>query len=292
MSHVTSLIDEVLTGRVLSPSDDAAFRTHLRGCAACRDHYDRSLGVLRLARGGVDAIAPGEAERLEVRAVRLAKPVPATPMFPWKLAFAGAALAATLVITVLAWPRTPVGTVLAAGPTFKLDGVLAAKDAVILSGAVLTTEKEDAAVLLSSEQGKRGLLLRPGTRVVVKDDDEVKLEAGRLRVQVKKAETPTEVRVESLRVVQLAAATYVVEKKGEATMVAVHQGNVVVRADGQQVELKDGQETTLENGVLAPAKNATAGALVEDRGDGTVWDAILRFLKQLIDTIAKALAGD
>ncbi|HEY0882772.1 MAG TPA: zf-HC2 domain-containing protein [Archangium sp.] len=289
---MTSRIDEVLTGRVLSAEDDAALRAHLRGCAACRDHYDRTMGVLRLARGGGDALAPGEAQRLETRALRLAKEVPATPMFPWRLAFAGAALAAALVITVLAWPRTQVGTVLAAGPTFQLDGVLAAKDAVIFSGAVLTTQKEDAAVLLSSEHGKRGLLLRPGTRVVVKDDDEVKLEAGRMRVQVKKADTPTEIRVESLRVVQLAAATYVVEKKGEATIVAVHQGNVVVRADGQQVELKDGQETTLENGVLAPAKNATAGALIEDRGDGTVWDAILRFLKQLIDTIAKALAGD
>lgn len=292
MSHVTSLIDDVLTGRVLSPAADDELRAHLRSCAACRDHYDRSAGVLRLARGGPEAIAPGELKRIETRAVRLVKQVPATPVFPWRFVFAGAALAAALVLTVLSWPRAQVGTVLAAGPTFRLDGVTAAKDAVILEGAVLTTEKEDAAVLLTSERGKRGLLLRPGTRVVVKDEDDVRLEAGRVRVQVKKANTPTEVRVESLRVVQLAAATYVVEKKGDATLVAVHQGNVVVRADGQQVELKEGQETTLQNGTLAPAKSATAGALIEDRGDGTVWDAILRFLKQLIDTIAKALAGD
>ena len=67
---------------------------------------------------------------------------------------------------------------------------------------------------------------------------------------------------------------------------------MVVTSRGDQVELKEGQETELSGGVLAPARPASANALVEDRGDGTVWDAILRFLKQLIDVIAKALAGD
>lgn len=292
MSHVTSLIDDVLSGRVLSVHDDAAFRTHLRSCAACRDHYDRTLGVLRLARGGNEALAPGESQRLETRAVRLARPVPGSVTFPWRFAFAGAAVAAALVLTVLAWPRTPVGHVLASGPTFTLDGVAAQKDAVVYAGMALATEKEDAAVLLESERGKRGLLLRPGTRLVVSSAEEVKVVEGRVRVQVKKASSPLEVRVEALRVVQAAAATFVVEKRPEATLVAVHQGNVVVRAHGQTVELKEGQETVLEGSTLSPARQAGANALVEDRGDGSVWDAILRFLKQLIDTIGKALAGE
>lgn len=292
MSHVTSLIDDVLSGRVLSAPDDASFRAHLRGCAACRDHYDRTLGVLRLARGGAAALAPGEAKRLETRAVQLARPVPGSVTFPWRFAFAGAAVAAALVLTVLAWPRTPVGHVLASGPTFRLDGVAAQKDAVVYAGTELLTEKEDAAVVLESEGGKRGLLLRPGTRLIVASADEVKVEAGRLRVQVKKASAPLEVRVEALRVVQATAATWVVEKKADATLVAVHQGNVVVRAHGQTVELKEGQETVLEGSTLAPARQASGNALVEDRGDGSVWDAILRFLKQLIDAIGKALAGE
>ena len=46
MSHVSSLIDDVLTGRVLSQEDDADFRAHLRQCTACREHFDRSASVL------------------------------------------------------------------------------------------------------------------------------------------------------------------------------------------------------------------------------------------------------
>lgn len=292
MSHVTSQIDDVLGGRVLSAEGDVKFRAHLRDCAQCREHYDRTLSLLRLARGNAEAIAPGEAQRMEVRALRLAKPVPGTATFPWRFAFAGAAVAAALVLTVLAWPRTTVGRVLASGNGFRVDGTVATKDAVIFARSELTTEKEDAAVLLESARGRRGLLLRPSTRVSVASSEEVKLEAGRLRVQVRKTMDPFSVRADDLRVEQPGAGTFVVEKRAESTLVAVHQGSVVVTSSGNQVELKEGQETELSGGVLAPARPASANALVEDRGDGTVWDAILRFLKQLIDVIAKALAGE
>ncbi|MDP1827161.1 MAG: FecR domain-containing protein [Archangium sp.] len=292
-NHVTSLSDAVLSGRVLSADDDARFRDHLRACAPCREHYDRTASVLRLARGNAEALAPGEAQRLEVRAGRLARPIAGSATFPWRIAFASAAVAAALVLTVLAWPRSAVGRVLAAGPGLRLDGVLVGKDAVVFAGAQISTEKEDAAILLESARGRRGLLLRPGTRLTTPSSDEVRLEAGRVRVQVKQPSDPFAVRADELRVVQPGAGTFVVEQRSASTLVAVHQGAVVVvSARGQQVELSEGQETELSGGSLAPARPASANALVEDRGDGTVWDAILRFLRQLIDVIAKALAGD
>lgn len=292
MRHVTSQSDAVLSGRLLSAEDDARFRAHLRECAACREHYDRTASVLRLARGNAEALAPGEAQRLHVRAVRLARPVAGSTTFPWRIAFASAAVAAALVLTVLAWPRSPVGRVLAAGTGLRLDGVLVGKDAVVFAGAEVSTEKEDAALLLESARGRRGLLLRPGSRLIAPSSEEVRLEAGRVRVQVKKASDPFAVRVDELRVMQPGAGTFVVEQRAGSTLVAVHQGAVVVSARGQQVELAEGQETELSGGSLAPARPAGVNALIEDRGDGTVWDAILRFLRQLIDVIAKALAGD
>lgn len=292
MSHLTSQIDAVLSGRVLCAEDDARFRVHLRDCAPCRKHYDDTAGLLRLARGNAEALAPGEGRRLEVRAVRLARPVEGTTTFPWRFAFGGAALAAALMLTVLAWPRSPVGRVLAAGSGLRLDGVLVAKDAVLFANAEISTEKEDAAILLEGPRGRRGLLLRPGTRLVPSSSDEMRLEAGRVRVQVKKAGDPFAVRADELRVLQPGAGTFVVERRAESTLVAVHQGTVVVSAPGQQVELSEGQETELVGGTLAPARTANANALIEDRGDGTVWDAILRFLRQLLDVIAKALAAD
>lgn len=292
MSHVLSTIDDVLTGRVLSAEDDARFRAHLRDCSACREHYDRTAAVLRLARGAPEALAPGEAQRLEVRALRLARPVPGTMSFPWRFVFAAAAVAAAVVLTISAWPRSPVGRVLAAGAGFRIDGAPAGKDAVVFAGSELITEKEDAAVLLESARGRRGLLLRPNTRLNTSSSEEVKLEAGRLRVQVKKPGEPFAVRADELRVEQPGAGTFVVERKPEGTLVAVHQGAVLVSAGGEQVEVKEGQETELTAGHLVPARPASANALIEDRGDGTVWDAILRFLRQLIDVIAKALAGD
>lgn len=292
MSHVTSQIDDVLGGRLLSAEDDVKFRGHLRACAQCREQYDRTFSLLRLARGNAEALAPGEAQRLKVRALRLAKPIPGSATFPWRLAFAGAAVAAALVLTVLAWPRSPVGRVLAASNGLRIDGAVATRDAVVFAQSELTTEKQDAAILLESARGRRGLLLRPSTRLSVSSSEEVKLEAGRLRVQVKKATEPFAVRADELRVVQAGAGTFVVEKRAESTLVAVHQGSVMVTARGDQVELREGQETELSGGALAPARPAGATALVEDRGDGTVWDAILRFLKQLLDVIARALAGE
>lgn len=292
MSHVTSQIDDVLTGRLLSADADAELRAHLRQCTDCREHYDRTLHLLRLARGSAEAVAPGEVERLRTRAVRLARPVPGTASFPWRLIFAGATVAAAVALTVVAWPRTAVGRVLAASAGLRMDGAPLAKDAVVFARSELTTEKEDAAILLESARGRRGLLLRPSTRLNVSSSEEVRLEAGRLRVQVKKTMDPFAVRADGLRVLQPSSGVFVVERRAESTLVAVHQGTVLVSARGQEVELKEGQETELTADALAPARPVGANALVEDRGDGTVWDAILRFLKQLIDVIARALAGD
>ena len=126
--------------------------------------------------------------------------------------------------------------------------------------------------------------------MIASSTDEVRLELGRLRVQVRSSSDPFSVRAEELRVLQPGAGTFVVERRSEGTLVAVHQGTVVVSARGQQLELKEGQETELTNGSLSPARPAGVNALVEDRG--TVWDAILRFLRQLIDVIGRALAGD
>jgi hypothetical protein len=180
--------------------------------------------------------------------------------------------------------------VLASAPGLRLDGGAAGKNAVVFAGSELSTEKEDAAVLLESARGRRGLLLRPGTRLIASSTDEVRLELGRVRVQVRKPGDPFAVRADELRVLQPGPGTFVVDRRPEGTLVAVHQGTVLVSAKGQQLELKEGQETELVAGNLSPARTAGLNALVEDRG--TVWDAILHFLRQLIDVIGKALAGD
>lgn len=291
MSHVIGLIDEVLTGRVLTPEVDAEFRAHLRTCEVCRTHFDQSLNLLRLTGGGV---APGELERLTVRAVRLVKPIEATPsIWPWKFVFAGAVALAAVMVAFVAWPRAQVGVVLQAGKGLRVDGVAANKDTVLLEGALVTTDKEDSAVLLRDELHKRGVLLRGNTSVRVVSVDEVELVSGRLRLQVKDPKESLVVRTESLRVVQDTAGVFIVEQKPASTLVAVHQGKVVVRSGSTSVELNEGQEAELTpNGGLSIARPVAGNSLIEDRGDGTVWGAILRFLRQLVDVIAKALAGD
>jgi hypothetical protein len=289
---VTGLIDDVLSGRVLAADDDASFREHLRACAKCRAKYDATLGALRLMRGDAAALAPGEAERARVRAVRLARPVAGTTTAPWRFIFATAALAAALVLTVAAWPRSPVGKVLTASRGLSVDGAAASKDMVVLAGAVLATEKEDAAVLLNDEGDRRGLLLRADTTLRAWHADEVGLERGRVRVQVKEASRPFVLRAEAVRVVQDTAGVFIVERRETGTLVAVHQGSVTVRGNGAALELKEGQEAELTATGLSPARPVVAGTLIEDRGDGTVWDAIVRFLRQLLDVIAKALSGD
>lgn len=292
MKHVTGLIDDVLTGRVLAADDDAAFREHLRTCDECRARYDATLGALRLMRGNTEALAPGEAERARVRAVRLARPVAGTTTLPWRLIFASAALAAAVVLAVVAWPRAPIGTVLSSSRGLLVDGEPATRDTVLLAGAELRTEKEDAAILLEGDGEKRGVLLRPTTTLRAWGFDEVGLESGRVRVQARKATHPFMVRTESLRVVQRTAGVFIVERRVNGTLVAVHQGAVSVRGSAGEVELTEGQEVELTAAGLSPARPVVAGTLIEDRGDGTVWDAIVRFLRQLLDAITKALAGD
>lgn len=292
MSHVTHLIDEVLTGRVLSAADDDAFRAHLRGCDDCRRQYDEKLLVLRATRGG--EAAPGELERATVRAVRLATPVAASPsVFPWSWLFVGAAVAAAaLVVLAATWPREQVGVVLVAGKGLTIDGVPATRDMVVLEDALIVSEKEDSALLLTDGTGKRGVLIRGGTRARIVSADEVKLEQGRVRVQVKDPINEMVVKTERLRVVQDTAGVFIVDEKPTGTLVAVHQGKVVVRGQEAQVEVSEGQETELTGTTLAPARPVASHSLVEDRGDGTVWGAIIRFLKQLVDVIGKALTGD
>lgn len=298
--HVIGLIDEVLTGRVLSADSDAEFRGHLRSCDACRAHYDQSLNLLRLTGGGR---APGELERLTIRAVRLVKPTAPPSVWPWKSVLAGTFALAAVLITVVAWPRAQIGVVLQAGKGLVVDGVAANKDTVILEGALVTTDKEDSAVLLRDEQHKRGVLLRGNTTVRLVSMDEVELVSGRVRLQVKDPKESLVVRTtsagapaggnESLRVVQDTAGVFIVEQKPASTLVAVHQGRVVVRSASTSVELNEGQEAELTpNGGLSVARPVAGNSLIEDRGDGTVWGAILRFLRQLLDVITKALAGD
>ncbi|MFT3706153.1 MAG: zf-HC2 domain-containing protein [Archangium sp.] len=293
-SHVLGLIDDVLTGRVLSAQDDAAFRAHLRSCDSCRAHYDSTLGVLRVARGGV---APGELERMTTSAVRLVKSVEPTPSaWPWRAMFAGAVALAAVLVTFFLWPRAQIGTVLSSGKGLTVDGVAASKDTVLLERAVLVTEKEDAAVLLRDEVHKRGVLVRPNSSVKLLSVDEVQLDSGRVRLQVKEPKESLVVRTESVRVVQDTAGVFIVEKKPTGTLIAVHQGKVTVRPTSgatEPIELTEGQEAELSpTGTLTPARPAAGNSLIEDRGDGTVWGAILRFLRQLLDVIAKALAGD
>ena len=65
------------------------------------------------------------AQRMELRAARLAKPIAETATFPWRFAFMGAAVAAAVVLTVLAWPRSPAGRVLASAAGLRSARTLA-----------------------------------------------------------------------------------------------------------------------------------------------------------------------
>lgn len=290
MSHVTALVDRLLTGRALTATEDAALRDHVRACEACRRHYDETLGVLRLARGGGAAPAPGELARLTRRAVGLAGAGEAAPAFDWRWLLSGATAAVAVLLAALLWPRATVGEVLFAGRGVLLDGQPAAKGSVVLARAMLVTEREDTAVLLAGPHGRRGLLLRPATSLRVHDADEATLAHGRLRVQTRKAEGPFVVRADAARVEQDGAGVFVVERGERGTVVAVHQGTVRVVGRGAPLVLHEGQEAEVSlAGELTPARPASASALVEDRG--TVWDAILRFLRQLLDAIAGALEG-
>lgn len=291
MSHVRGLIDAVLTGKQLTRADDEALRAHLRGCATCREHFDEGMLVLRAARGGESAYAPGELARLVSSASSPSRPAAAPAGWRWQWALAGAAAIAVLVGVVFAvTARHPVGRVLEAGRGFTVDGVEAVRDAEIRSNAVLATAKEDAAVLLEGAHGRRGLLLRPGTTVRARSSDEVTIDGGRLRVQLRQGD-PLTVRAPGGTVVA-SAGTFVVERREDATLIAVHQGTVQV-IGRDTVTLSEGEETELGiEGEVAPARTAGPRALIEDRGDGSVWDAILRFLRSLLDVISRALAGE
>lgn len=292
MRHVRGTIDAVAAGKVLPAQEDAAFRAHVRGCEACRAHYDATVGALRLARGGPEAFAPAEAERLTARAVALARPAPVTRPW-WRWALVPAAFAAAVALAVLAWPRQPVGKVLVAGAGFTVDGAPGAKDAVVLAGAELATDEADAAVLLEGPHGRRALLLRPHTRLKVPSADDAELEAGRVRVQLKPGAEPFRVETPDGATVTSAGGVFVAERRDDNTLVAVHAGEARVDSDGASVTLKDGQETQVDlSGALAPVRTASANALVEDRGDGSVWDAIVRFLRGIIDAIGRALSAD
>lgn len=292
MSHVESLISDVLTGRMLSPEDDAKFRAHLRGCDSCRAKYDAQLTVLRLARGHENALAPGELQRIQNRAAWVAHPPPPKRSFSWNFAFVGAALATAALLFFLLSPREEVGRVLVASKGVTLDGVLVGKDAVIYENTVIGTDREDAAIILESARGRRGVLLRPNTRLRVSSSDDATLQGGRVRVQALKTEAPFTLRSNSSRVVQSSPGVFITEERPSGTLVAVHQGNVNVSAPGGTVEVKESQQLEVVNGTPGAVKTVSTGVLVEDRGDGTVWDAIARWFKQLLDTIGRALAGN
>jgi hypothetical protein len=289
---VRGTIDAVATGKALSPEDDAALRKHLRECDACRGHYDRTVGVLRLARGGAEAWAPGEAQRMTARAVAIAGNPPARPFPRWRVAVAGVAVAVGAVIAVVAWPREPVGRVLIAGAGFTVDGKPAAKDQVVLEDAVLATNEADSTVLLENAQGRRAVLLRPGTRVRVTSAGRLALETGRVRVQLKVG-TPFVVATPEGASASATGGIFVAEHRGEGTLVAVHQGKVDVQSGMHAVTVREGEETTVGvSGQRSPVRAASANALVEDRGDGSVWGAILRFLRSVVEAIGRALSSD
>ena len=283
MSHVTRDIEAVLLG---SRSATPEFTAHVRGCADCRATYDQTLSLLRLANGGV---APGELQRLTQRAMTLTRPAPVGSRWSGSLkwAFALGFAATVALLGFMLRPRAEAGHVLVAGKGLMIDGALASKDARLFEGMEISTGKEDSALLLEGPHGRRGLLLRPNTRVRIESSDDVELLSGRLRVQVAKTQGEFVVRDTGTRVAQAAPGIFVVEEKPAATLVAVHQGSVRVN----QTEVKAGQQTEVVGGVVGAPTAVSANALIEDR-PANLWDAILRWLNQLIDAIAKALARE
>lgn len=281
MSHVLRELDAVLLG---STPASPEFLAHVRQCADCRWQYDQKLALLRLAAGGV---APGELERLTTRAVTLARPAPRASRWSASLkwAFAVGFAVAVALLGFFTRPPTEAGRVLVVGRGLTLDGAPATKDARLFEGMEIVSGREDSALLLDGPQGRRGLLLRPNTRLRIVSSDEVVLLSGRVRVQVTKTKGRFVVRDEGARVTQATPGIFVVEEKPNATLVAVHQGAVKVN----QTDVKAGQQTTVVGGVVGAPVAAAPTALIEDR-PANLWDAFVRWLNQLVETIAKALA--
>lgn len=281
MSHVTRELDAVLLGAT-TPTPE--FLAHVRGCGECRAKYDQTSALLRLANGGV---APGELERLTQRAVALARPPPRAPRWSASLkwAFALGFAATVALLGFMLRPRTEAGHVLVAGHGLLLDGAPATRDARLFVGMVISTGKEDSALMLEGPHGRRGLLLRPNTRLRLESSDLVELLAGRVRVQVTKTRGAFVVRDAGAKVSQTAPGIFIVEEKPTATLVAVHQGTVRVN----HTEVKAGQQTEVVGGVVGAPTAASPSALIEDR-PANLWDAFLRWINQLVETIAKALA--
>lgn len=290
MSHETGLVDAALGGALLSPSEWERLRTHLRGCEACRTRFDDGMRVLRAARGGPTAWAPGELARLTANAVSLAQPRPAPVAWPWRRALLiSAAAAAVALVVASAWPRAEIGRVLVASAGLTVDGVKAEKGTVLLAGSVVTTAKEDAAVLLVGARGRRGLLLRPSTSVRLDSSDRLTVSLGRVRVELREGNGAVQVAVPGGEVTAQ-GSVFVVERRDADTLVAVHQGSAEVRGS-TLVLLAPGQETALTaSGEVAPIRPAAPRSLIEDRGDGSLWDAILRLFRTLLSAISKALS--
>ncbi len=289
MSHPTSLIAEVLDGKQLSSEDDAALLRHLAECEACRKAWDDGVRLLRAARGGGEAAAPGELSRMTRRAVAIARsPAAEAEASPetrrwWLLA----PLAAAAVLLVLLWPaqRAVIGRVLVAGAGLEIDGQKAVADQPVLEGAVVTSRDGDSALIIDAD---RGVLLRKGAVMALPGAAEATVLAGRARFAVKPGHGPFAVRSGPVRV-EVVGTIFVVDRKGaDETLVAVHRGTVNVSDPHGTVQVKDGQECLATATALSPARPAGPSALEEDRGGNWLAELFAR-LTTLVEAVRQAI---
>lgn len=289
MNHPRRLLRAVLDGAACGPAEDRALREHLRGCARCRAEYDARARLLRAARGSLDGPAPGELERLRRRAVALAARAPqAAPRATWRLAAAIAAgLAALLIVAVALTRPAVVGRVLVAGPGLEIAGRPVAAGQAIHQGEVVAARGGDSALLLD---GERGVLLRRGGTISFDSAESAKLLLGRARFAVKKGRGPFSVAAGEVQV-DVVGTIFAVERRTSGdTLVAVHRGEVRVRAPRGEARLREGQECVVAQGAPGPVRPASAGALEEDRGDW--FSELLRRLAGLRDAIQRAIGEE
>lgn len=99
--HVRRLVDRYLDPRrSFSAAQDRELRAHLRGCDACRRHYDRAVTAHRMM-AGLPADQPSPLELRRQSGV-LISPLPQPDVSPaWRLLRPLAALAAAIVVVVV-----------------------------------------------------------------------------------------------------------------------------------------------------------------------------------------------
>lgn len=281
LGHPRRRIDRYLSSGDLSIPAEEELRAHLRGCEECRAYFDEGALLLRATRGGGPGL--GELERLERRAVALARPSSARQAKPllWpRLALAGAAVVALAIGAAALLGGSEVGEVRVAGEALHADGRPVAAGEKLRAGQQLEAVRGESVLELA--RGRK-VLLREGARArVERGGARVALERGRAWFSVRRGEGEFVVAAGDAEVSVL-GTTFAVERRRDETVVSVTEGKVKVKGARSEVLVPAGEETTVSGGLARPPRPTR---LLDDR---ELFERVLRRGEELLKGIGKDL---